>query len=392
MVSFLANFFSLISAALGALIALPDENETIRPLQIGLNELSWVPAALGIFGALTALIIRPRSWFAVVAGLLGFGFSVRPYLLHRAASDDMTSAMRAGLGEDYEAKIPPLVRARLAPETWSLGYTFGEREKQSQGRLSRDTIYAAPGGHELHFDVYQPVLPPPVGEHYPALVVLHGGGWRNGDRGGWFAPHNRYFASQGYVVFDVQYRLSGVAKWPAPLEDVRAALRWIRAHGDEYQIDPARIALMGRSAGAHLALMAAFCPDEDTKVSAVVSIYGPAEMRWEKLESHSAIFGLIGGSYEDMPAAYDSATPLNFVRDGLPPTLMIEGGMDTLVPYYHGDLMSRAMALTNTPFVLLRSPWSRHGFDAALSGLGAQLTLYHLDRFLAWSFYGDRHA
>lgn len=392
MVSFFANLFGLISAAFGALIALPDENETIRPLQIGLNELSWIPAAFGVFGILTALIIRPRAWFAVITGLIGVGFSMRPFLLHRAASEDMNSAMRAGLGEDYESKIPAPIRSRFAQQDWSLSHSFGEREKKSQGRLWRDVIYTTSSSHSLKLDVYQPMTAPVVGDSYPALVVLHGGGWRNGDRGGWFEPHNRYLASQGYVVFDVQYRLSGAATWPAPLEDVKEAISWVRAHGADYQIDTTKIALLGRSAGAHLALMAAFCPDEDTEVSAVVSIYGPAELRWEKLENNSAIVGLMGGTYENLPDAYESATPLAFVRDGLPPTLMIEGGMDTIVPYYHGDLMARTMALTNTPFVLLRSPWSRHGFDAALSGLGAQLTFYHLERFLAWSLYGQRNA
>jgi acetyl esterase/lipase len=223
-------------------------------------------------------------------------------------------------------------------------------------------------------------------EKSPAIIVIHGGGWRNGEPGGWFAAHNRYFASQGYTVFDVEYRLSGVAKWPAQLEDVQAAIEWVKSHAEDYQIDPQRIGILGRSAGAHLALMAAYC-GQDT-IRSVVSIYGPTELRWPDLEADSAIKALIGGTFEELPQAYENATPLNFVRDGLPPTLIIEGGMDTIVPYHHGDALVGRLSLTDTPFVLLRVPWSRHGFDAVLSGLGTQLTYYYLDRFLAWSLYG----
>ena len=267
---------------------------------------------------------------------------------------------------------------------------FGRREQNAEARLWRDVTYAERDSRTLKLDVYQPMTEPAVGDHFPAIVMIHGGGWRHGDKGeAYFTPHHRYYAHQGYVVFDIQYRLSDEAVWPAPYEDVLEGIRWVKEHAKAYRVDANRIALFGRSSGAHLALMAGYCPADDTGVQAVVSVYAPIELRLPDLSPESAIVGLMGGTYEAMPTVYASATPLNFVRDGLPPTLLVEGGMDTITPYFHGDKLVNALSLTDTRFVLLRSPWSRHGFDAVPMGLGEQLVQYHLDRFLAWTLYRE---
>lgn len=381
---FILNILGLLSAAIGILIRLPDKKEALRSVQIGINELAFIPTVLGMVVALGGAIRRPRGSLAILSGAIGAALAAKPLLEYSAAAADMRSAMRAGLGCDYEAQITAVVKARLPEGVWSAANTFGRRERKSQARLIENQAYAVVGGQTLKLDVYHPLVPPIQGECYPAIMVIHGGGWRNGASGGWFAPHNRHFASQGYTVFDIEYRLSGTAKWPAQLEDVQTAIGWVKTHAHDFQIDPLRMALLGRSAGAHLALMAAYCTNE---IQAVVSIYGPTEMRWPNLEPGSAILELMGGTFEALPEAYESATPLNFVRDGLPPTLIIEGGMDTIVPYHHGDELVSRLSLTDTPFVLLRVPWSRHGFDAVRFGMGSQLVYYHMDRFLAWSLY-----
>jgi acetyl esterase/lipase len=380
MMSFVLSIYGLVSAAIGILIGLPDRIEVLRPIQIAVNEIPLFPTLLGVIAALGGLMMRPRTWLAILSGSIGALLAARPLLSYRAASTDMHSAMRAGLGHDYEAQIPISAKVRLPQKTWSLRNVMGGIQRASETHRLDDIVYARCDGQDLKLNIYQPIV---QAENSPALIVIHGGGWRNGEPGGWFAPHNRYFASQGYTVFDVEYRLSGVAKWPAQLDDVKAAIEWVKAHAGEYQVNPQRIALLGRSAGAHLALMAAYC--RQSSIRSVVSIYGPTDLRWPDLEPDSAILELMGGTFEALPQAYENATPLNFVRDGLPPTLIIEGGMDTIVPYHHGDKLVGRLSLTDTVFVLLRVPWSRHGFDAVLSGMGAQLTYYHLDRFLAWS-------
>ena len=98
----------------------------------------------------------------------------------------------------------------------------------------------------------------------------------------------------------------------------------------------------------------------------------------------------MGGRYEDMPERYTDATPIDWVRDNLPPLLIIEAKNDTIVPNHHGDKITKRLAVTNTPYVHIRLPWARHGFDAVTFGLGAQLAQYHMDRFLACTFFTEQ--
>jgi acetyl esterase/lipase len=380
----------LLSLIGGLLVNLPDQWHSLRAVQIGLNELSWLPGIIGLVALLGGLRGKKRAWLAILSGGVGAALAAKPFLEYSAAAEDMANSMRAGFGRDYEAKIPAAMRARVAESTWSLENSLGKRERKAQGRLWRDIPFAERNGQRLHLDVYQPMVEPSVGELYPAIIVIHGGGWRHSDKGEWyFAAQNRYYASQGYVVFDIQYRLSDDAIWPAQLEDVQAAISWVKGHASDYKVDARRIALLGRSSGAHLALMAGYCPEDERGVQAIVSLYAPTELRLPDLAPDSGIVELMGGFPNDKPAEYDSATPIDFVGDGLPPTLMIEGGMDTIVPHFHGDKLANALSMTDTPFALLRAPWSRHGFDAIFSGLGGQLVQYHIDRFLAWSLYRE---
>ncbi|MBZ0283055.1 MAG: alpha/beta hydrolase [Anaerolineae bacterium] len=389
MLNFLSTTFGLVSAAIGVFIHTPDEDTPLRPVQIAINELSWVSMLLGGLAVVLGIFGGKRTRLGVFSGLIGAGLSASPFMQRRAAATDMESAMKAGFGRYYQRPIPPVMMQRMSQATWSLPNALGARERQSQARLWRDVVFSVPEGKPLKLDIYQPLIAPAVGDKYPAIIVLHGGGWRNGDKGDWFVPNSRYLASQGYVVFDIQYRLSGSAKWPAPFEDVKQAVRWVKECAGEYQVDPERIALLGRSAGAHIGLMAAFVPDADTQVQAVISIYGPTTLQFANLSPASSIVQLMGGTYEQLPEVYANASPVTHVSDGLPPTLLIEGMMDTIVPSRHGDTLVTPLSLTDTPFALLRVPWGRHGFDAATFGLGAQLVQYYVDRFLAWSLYRE---
>jgi acetyl esterase/lipase len=383
------NLFSLLSALAGILIHTPDDDNDARQVKVALNELSWVAVLLGLFAALFGLLLRPRAWVAALAGLLGAGLAAVPFTTYRAAAEDMQSSMRAALGKTYEDRIPPQMFPRLAQHTWSVPNALGARERAARARVWRNVTFATPAGQALKLDIYQPFVQPAAGERYPAIIVIHWGGWRGGDKGGYIEPNNRYRASQGYVVFDIQYRFSDRFPWPAQLEDVQAALAWVRQHADEYRVDPARLALMGRSAGGHLALMAGMCDAAELPLRAIIAIYAPTKLDWDNLAPNSAITQLIGAPYAQKPDAYVNASPIHHVRDGLPPIMLVEAMMDSITPNWHGDELSNRLALTDTPIVRLRVPWARHGFDAVTFGLGAQLTQYHIDRFLAWSLYGE---
>lgn len=380
---FLSLFFGLTALGMGWVMLNRDRDEDVRPFNIGLNEMPWLPASLGFLAVLLGLAGKRPARIGAAAGLIGAAVSLKSLAEYQAVVEDIESAMKAGLGQDYEYEIPAVQRLRLPKlPTW-----FPESPSTPHTRLWRDIVFAAPEGKTLKLDVYQPMLLPPPGIDLPIIIMIHGGSWQTGDRGGWFEPNARWLTAQGYVVFDIQYRLAPADLWPAQLEDVHAAIRWVKSHAAEYRANPNRIALLGRSAGGHLALMAAMRASAQTRVQAVVSYYAPAEFKVPGLLPSSPIPTLIGGTFEDKPELSIDASPVDSVKDALPPILLIHGLMDNVVHPFHSNHLINALSMTDARAALLRIPWSRHGFDATPGGLGGRLVDHYLARFLAWSLY-----
>jgi acetyl esterase/lipase len=199
-------------------------------------------------------------------------------------------------------------------------------------------------------------------------------------------------AARGYVVVAFGYRAAPAARFPAQLEDVRAALAFVRRNAADFGVDADRIALVGASAGAHLAMLAAYEPGAPP-VRAVVNYYGPADLaagyrdvpRPDPYDVRRVLRDFVGGPPAAMPARYAAASPVRWVRAGVPPTLHVYGGRDHIVkPRFGRELHARLRGAGATS-VYLELPWSEHGFNALLSGVGGQLSLYYSERFLAWA-------
>jgi acetyl esterase/lipase len=190
----------------------------------------------------------------------------------------------------------------------------------------------------------------------PAIVVIHGGGWREGDKSSFASrkhgvPGNiEDFAALGFVAVAINYRLSGEAPYPAALEDCQAAVRWLRARAAEYNVDPDRIGAYGNSAGGHLALLLGMAghdgiasKDETAKsaaVQAVVSDSGPIDLlhQYRNGPLKGVVRDFLGGPPEgDRLAAYQKASPLQQIRPGVPPLLLIYGVADAQVPIETAD-------------------------------------------------------
>ncbi len=231
--------------------------------------------------------------------------------------------------------------------------------------------YARAGGQELKLDLY---FPPGHSrqDSRPILVLIHGGGWKSGSRED-YRPYALKVAKAGYVVASLSYRLSGVAKFPAQIRDVNAALQFLGERSGEYGIDPERIVVMGGSAGGHLAMLAGYAREEadyrpeadaDLKlvespgkigerkpyaIAAVFNFYGPSDLTTPFARSQSVVSDLIGSPYEEKQAVYLSASPMFRISSDDPPSLVVHGTLDDIVPVEQSDKLAEGLHWVRVP-------------------------------------------
>jgi acetyl esterase len=174
---------------------------------------------------------------------------------------------------------------------------------------------------------------------FAAVIIVHGGGWTSDDTAANCVPLFAPLSRAGFVWFAVKYRLAPAHRWPACVEDVETAIRWVKAHAAEYRVDPQRIALLGESAGGQVVQMAAVRAMEATRLAALVAFYSPCDnvadsvRRGGPSKSMQALLGV--GEKLDAAAEgkLQAVSPLNFVNSRLPPCLLIHGTADQSVPY-----------------------------------------------------------
>ncbi len=265
---------------------------------------------------------------------------------------------------------------------------------------SRENIaYVTRGEQKLLMDIYRPTnLQGPR----PAVLLLHGGGWTLGNRT-MERDLARFLASMGYVGATAQYRLCNKEiHHPAPVQDALAAVKYLRSHAADNDVDPDRIAVGGESAGGHLALLVGLVhdpsifkddsyPGVSSTVSAVVDIYGPTDLvpcyqdgswvvKWF-LDSY------LGGPPEKFADAYKEATPLNYVSKDAPPVLIVHGDQDGMVDYRrHAEALYKALHEAGARCDLVRVPGAGHGWGLDFTGNTSMRTLPVITQFLARVF------
>lgn len=226
-------------------------------------------------------------------------------------------------------------------------------------RWTPDIAYGKGGEVDLQLNLARPAAP---GEApHPAIVIIHGGAWRAGHR----RMHDelaRELAKRGYVAATVSYRFCPEHIFPAQVEDVKCAVRYLRAHAAEYDLDPERIGAIGFSAGAHLSMMLGTLDpadglegeggwaDQNSKVQAVVSFFGPADFITDfPGESSRLVLEFLGGTAEEVPDAYRRASPLAHVDSGDAPMLLFHGTRDNLVRWTQSTAMAEALTNAGVP-------------------------------------------
>jgi acetyl esterase/lipase len=263
-------------------------------------------------------------------------------------------------------------------------YSFFNMFKANKKRACKQIIYHKYPGLALTMDYF----PSQKTGNRPCVVVVHGGSWNKGDNKQ-LPELNSYLAGIGYNVAAITYRLAPKYQTPAPVEDVHAAIAYLRKHAAELNIDTNNFVLLGRSAGAQIALLAAYTLHEPG-LKAVIDYYGPADMVWGYslpaslliMDSRKVMCDYIGGTYGQVPQKFAACSPLEFVSKQSVPTLIIHGGNDVLVSPDHSRRLNLKLEQNGIKHFYLKLPWATHGFDFNLNGPGGQLATYTVERFL----------
>lgn len=234
-------------------------------------------------------------------------------------------------------------------------------EPDSTISVSRDIVYASRNGRDLHIDVYRPITP----ETLPAVLIIHGGGWSSGYRQ-MEAPIACAMAAHKYVALTIEYRLSGEARYPAALYDIRDGLRWMRRHCNEFGIDSDSVAVLGPSAGGTLALLAGTmgicsCVKAMVSIDGVPDMTDPAESGKDTGSAAlSAGARWLGATYAHRPALWREASPVFHAGPDSPPVLFINSS----IPRFHAgrDSMVATLARCGIPSVVRSFSKSPHTF------------------------------
>lgn len=211
--------------------------------------------------------------------------------------------------------------------------------------------YGRVGNTPLLLDLYRPET---TDTPRPAILFIHGGGWVGGDRAD-YTIYAQQFAAWGYVAGTISYRFSSEAKFPGCVSDAKCAVRWLRANAARLGVNPDQIAVAGGSAGGHLSMMIGYSSDVaelegegghaevSSAVQAVINLYGPTDLTAPVAQGHPSVTGLMGGAYADMTEAYRQASPLHHLDAGDPPTFIIQGTLDTIVPSSQADALAEKL-------------------------------------------------
>ena len=271
--------------------------------------------------------------------------------------------------------------------------------------VKNDIVYATVGGEKLQLDLMAPKSDSPL----PCVVLLHGGAWKSGSRKdlsrpSWYDTGERgkslldVFAARGFIAVSVSYRLVPKDRFPAQIQDVRTAIRFLRLNAKEYNIDPDRIGILGFSSGGHLAALAGTAakdpdldgplyPEQSSRVQCVVDFFGPADLSLYSETpgvEKAAIVPLLGATSKENPAIFKKASPLEHVTKDAPPFLILHGTADIIVPMIHSERLHAKLKEAGVESELFVFKGRGHGWDGedslTTSAVAAKFLNTHLGK------------
>jgi acetyl esterase/lipase/type IV secretory pathway TrbD component len=417
------KILAYLSALMGALLF-------FRPRDSAINTLLWFPKMisgalspiLGITGLLGALLgFFRRDWKLAGVGLLGAGLAAR-FIADIPVSEAQFSKT---FGLDWQARLKPDLQGSAVigrPSIPQKGIEFTQNL----------VIGSKPkSGKPFLVDLWQP--PPNVPRSGLGIIYAHGSGWRVGDKDMLTQPFFRRLAGDGHVVVDIAYTLYPEADIPTMVREVNQAVLWLKENAEEYGLNPERIVLIGGSAGAHLALLAAYNPGQsefqpasitgDTSVRGVVAFYPVADILGlysqirqdtpekprpiDKLASafidrifevpdklpekengsglDNYLVDILEGTPDEIPEVYQLCSPIEHIDQACPPTLLIHGSDDVFGLTPHVRRFHQTLQESGVPVIYIEYPHTEHGFDLFLPQISpvAQSETLEVQRFLA---------
>ncbi|MFC4906479.1 alpha/beta hydrolase fold domain-containing protein [Actinomadura gamaensis] len=322
--------------------------------------LAWTAAAGGLDGR--------AGWLGLALGLAGTAGTVATIAASRKT---LVTLRDSGVPLDLDPqKAPPYPRSHLVLPPLCLIPRRGVR-------VDRNVVFRQEGRLRLKLDVYRPKED---GRLRPGLMEIHGGAWVIGDKREQGLPLLNHMAVQGWVGFNVNYRLSPRATWPEHLIDLKHFLRWYREHAEEYGADPDFLCVTGGSAGGHLAALVAltanvpkFQPgfeDVDTSVQGAVTFYGvydliePGALPIPFGETKLLQKYVMKRSFAEHREVFAEASPATYVRADAPPFFVIHGSHDSLIPVLEARrFVEKLRDASDSPVLYAEMQGGQHAFD-----------------------------
>jgi acetyl esterase/lipase len=341
-------------------------------LAIVVTEFPWVFISIVLILLAAGYWVQQYQLASTLIGLAALILFLSPIARAHVVASTLKQNFTAAFGPDSIDKLQP-------------PFTFGGMFKgDPKPVVVKALTYVKYADTAMSLDFY----PAQTNGKRPCVIVVHGGAWSSGDSKQ-LPELNSHLANTGYNVASVNYRMAPKWQCPAPVADIQNTLKYLRQHADELKIDTNNFVLLGRSAGAQIALQAAYTL-HDAAIKGVVDFYGPADMVWGYsvpssplvMDSRKVMRAYLGGPYQQVPQNYVAGSPIEFVNRQSPPTLIIHGGNDVLVAYEHSRRLNEKLGQYGIKHYWLKLPWATHGFDFNLNGPGGQLSTYVVERFL----------
>jgi acetyl esterase/lipase len=285
-----------------------------------------------------------------------------------------------------------LARVLCVAASWAPTWALAQAPQVPEGVLyEQDIEYGSGGGEPLKLDLARPK----EGDGpFPGVVCIHGGGWAGGNKS-FFRPLMIELAQKGYVAVTVQYRFAPKHPFPAQVNDVKCAVRWLRSKSKEFKLDPNRIGATGASAGGHLSLMLGVMgkddglegegghSDQPSQVQAVVNFFGPTDLSREFPENvRPLLVNLVGGPLDEKQKEIRLASPVTYLSHQDPPILTFHGTKDNIVPYEHATILDEACKKLGISHELQTMPDLGHGWGGETLRKTLDQTIAFFDKHL----------